>query len=147
MKGLAVRERSYDVFGNKRIETDPDKRGSSKRMKTDPDRRAHFKKTLTDELEKRGGFRRDWERYGRNGMTRGILTRRGGLKRQAEADDEMPVARGAFPLTYRRDGEDDEVLRESAQAMTAEKQLLLHAIRDEMLNVRGGPLVVYPNRK
>ena len=80
-------------------------------------------------------------------MTRGILTRRGGLKRQAEADDEMPVARGAFPLTYRRDGEDDEVLRESAQAMTAEKQLLLHAIRDEMLNVRGGPLVVYPNRK
>ena len=80
VKGLAVRERNYDVFGNKRIETDPD-------------RRAHFKKTLTDELEKRGGFRRDWERYGRSGMTRKLLlTRRGGLNRDAEADDEMPVA-------------------------------------------------------
>ena len=144
MKDLTVRERNYDVFGNKRIETDPDRRESSKRMKTDPDRRAHFKKTLTDELEKRGGFRRDLERYDRSGMTRGLLTRRGGLKRDAEADDEMPVARGTFPLTYRRDGEEDEVLRELTSAMTAKKRLLAHA---EMLNVGGGPLVVYPNRK
>ena len=70
MKGLAVRERRYDVFGNKRIETDPDRRGLYKRIKTDPDRRG--------------------------------LTRRGGLKRQTEAEDEMSVARGAFPPLQKR---------------------------------------------